>query len=169
MLLDQEELQQQRQRPILRDSVLEMSIAETSFNTSKPPTPDGKRAGFNQFSTFGNPKFNLSDLETAGSFVSQGSVPVIKTCGIQGCTALAIGGKCDFSICFTNGCNMALCNEHTAKSENSDEDGLTGHVCTECQPRVDRVTMFWLIILIGIPILLSLPAVFLYSTQTGDL
>ena len=153
---------------MLRESVLEMSIAETSFNTSKPPTPDGKRVNCDQFSSFGNPKFNFNDLEVAGS-VSQGSIPMLKTCGIDGCTALAIGGKCDFRICFTNGCNKVLCKEHTAKSENPDEDGLTGHVCVECQPRVDRVTMFWLILLIGIPVLLSLPAVFLYSTQTGDL
>ena len=153
---------------MLRDSVLEMSIAETSFNTSKPPSPDGKRANFNKFSAFGDQRFNLSDLE-AGSAISSGSIPMIRTCGIMGCTAIAIGGKCDFSICFTNGCNRVLCKEHTAKSESPDEDGLAGHVCNECQPRVDRVTMLWLIIFIGIPFLLSLPAVFLYSTQTGDL
>ena len=140
---------------MLRESVLSISIAETSFNGSKPASPESKRLNHIQFPTSGNKGLNLIDLEATGSAVSKGSVPMIRTCGFEGCTAIAVGGKCEFRICFTNGCNRVLCKEHTAKSENMDEGGLKDKVCVECQPRVDRVTMLWLIILIGIPFLLS--------------
>ena len=146
--------------------MLSLSIAETSFN-SKPSSPDMKKGRLNHFSMPGSIPY---DLEAAGSSRSTiNSVPLIRQCGIEGCRSIALGGKCDFRICCSNGCNRILCKEHTAKSENPDEDGMKDKVCTECQPKVDLITWMWLIIIIGLPFLLSLPAVFLYANKTGEL
>ena len=57
-----------------------------------------------------------------------------------------------------------MCKEHTAVME-PDEVGLQNMVCTGCKEHVSRIQIYWLIAIITIPMLLSLPAIFLYSMQ----
>ena len=75
------------------------------------------------------------DLEAYSAHSSQKntiSIPSLLTCGIDGCNQIALGGRCEFRVCCSTGCNKVLCKEHTAKPENPDEVGLINKVCVEC-------------------------------------
>lgn len=148
------------------------SIAECQTqDNSRQGSPYCRRGKLGDVSSEKKNPFSIYDLEAHGSTASRTSsmnFPKIRECGYEGCKAIAIGGKCDFRVCCSTGCNRLLCKEHTAKTENSEEDGLHNKVCVDCKPRVDKLTFYWCIVLIGTPFLLSLPAIFLYANQTGN-
>ena len=107
------------------------------------------------------------DLEASQALANSTQVPSLPTCEVEGCNLLALGGVCAYRICCSNGCGKQLCKEHTAVME-PDEVGLRNMVCTGCKEHASRVQIYWLIAIIVVPILLSLPAVFLYSMQADQ-
>ena len=112
-------------------------------------------------------KLKLTDIESSPKLMRSPStpVPMLPTCEVDGCNLLAIGGVCEYKICFSSGCGKQLCKEHTAIME-PDEVGLQNKVCTNCKSSASRIQIYWLIAIIAIPMLLSLPAIFLYSMST---
>ena len=57
-----------------------------------------------------------SDLEASPSKsqLLKSPVPLLPTCDMDGCNLLAIGGTCEYKVCFSSGCGKQLCKEHTA-------------------------------------------------------
>ena len=91
----------------------------------------------------------------------------LPTCQIESCRQIALGGTCEYKLCFSKGCGRKLCVDHVMQTEPGTEgdDPLEGKVCVECSDRASRA--FWLSVLIaiGIPLVLMLPAILLYSAE----
>ena len=108
-----------------------------------------------------------SDLEVSPSksMLLKSPVPLLPTCEMDGCNLLAIGGTCEYKVCFTSGCGKQLCKEHTAQV-GPEEPALKDKMCTGCKDHVKRIQIYALAALIVIPIIFSVPAIVLYSMAT---
>lgn len=51
-------------------------------------------------------------------------------CQFLGCNKVAIGGTCDFRVCFTTGCQRQVCQDHIApKDPEAEDDEFMTRVC----------------------------------------
>ena len=103
----------------------------------------------------------------------------LRTCQLKDCNSVAVGGNCNFKICFQRGCGRDYCIKHAGaglinndEEEQTEEIAWNNRVCAECQTKLTK-THFWaLFAIIGITLLLLLPSLILHggadTTSTTD-
>lgn len=80
---------------------------------------------------------------------------------------MADAGSCNYRVCLSKGCQRNVCALHIVEADPEiDDDAFNtdNRVCHDCEARANRA--FWLAIclLIGVPIMAALPAIFLYGS-----
>lgn len=86
------------------------------------------------------------------------------TCDFENCMEYASAGTCDYRVCCSKGCQRNLCDQHIVKpDEGIDDDALGSRVCVECQGRANRAFYFAIFLVVGLPLLAMLPAIFFYG------
>jgi len=96
----------------------------------------------------------------------------LRVCQVDGCDSVATGGVCSFAICFRRGCERDYCLNHAGEGiVNNDEEMQTeamAHsdtVCLECQSKLKSTYKIAMLLLLLVPILFMMPAIFMYSNE----
>ena len=81
---------------------------------------------------------------------------------------LATAGICDYRVCFSKGCQKAMCHEHAHKEDTDEADDFMKHrVCVECESRANRAFWITILIVLLVPLMAALPAIILYGGEGG--
>lgn len=86
------------------------------------------------------------------------------TCDFENCMNQASAGVCDYRVCCSKGCQKNLCDKHIVKpDEDIDDDALGSRVCVECQGRANQAFYLAILLVVGLPLMVMLPAIFFYG------